>query len=83
MLSFRLTTNGARKFHSLTRALARRGARLRRPQRFAFAVNGRVYSRPFVDYRAFPNGLDGRTGIQVEGMTLATAQRLAREIRRG
>jgi len=82
-LYFRLTTNGAFKFHSLTRALARRGTRLHRSQRFAFEVDGRVYARPFIDYRASPNGLDGRSGIQVGGLKLATAQRLARGIRQG
>jgi len=75
---------GASKFQKLTRALARRGAELRRPQSFALEVNGRVVSRPLVDYHAFPNGFDvGRSGIQIEGMKLATAQRLARQIRRG
>jgi len=82
-LYFRLTKIGALKFHSLTRALARRGARLHRSQRFAFEVGGRVYARPLIDYRAYPNGLDGRSGIQVDGLKLATAQRLAREIRQG
>jgi preprotein translocase subunit SecD len=82
-LSFRLTNNGAMKFHNLTRALARRGARLHRAQRFAFEVDGRVVSLPSIDYRAFPNGLDGRSGIQVEGLKFATAQRLARGIRQG
>lgn len=82
-LYFRLTKYGALKFHRLTRALARRGVRLHRSQPFALKVDGRVYARPLVDYRAFPDGLDGRSGIQVEGLKLATAQRLAREIRRG
>jgi hypothetical protein len=46
-----------------------------------FAINGRAYGQPLVDYRLFPDGLDGRSGIEVVGLTLATAQRLAREIR--
>jgi hypothetical protein len=51
------TSIGASKFCRLTRALAHRGQRLQHPQRFAFQVDGRVYARPLVDYRAFPDGL--------------------------
>jgi hypothetical protein len=84
VLYFRLTKPGASKFHKLTRALAHRGAELRRAQRFALEVAGRVVSRPLIDYHAFPDGFDvERSGIQIEGMKLATAQRLARQIRQG
>jgi hypothetical protein len=80
-LYLRLTASGAVKFRRLTRDLARRGARLRRAQRFVLKIDGRVYARPLVDYHAFPDGVDGRPGIQIEGMPLSTAQRLARRIR--
>ena len=48
--------------------------------------NGRprvVYWRPLIDHRAFPNGLDGRAGINLRNLVYATAQRLARLIRNG
>jgi hypothetical protein len=77
------TKVGAAKFCSLTRALARRGARLARPQHFAFEVAGRIYTRPWVDYKAFPNGLCGSPGFEVGGMRLAVARSLARLIRGG
>jgi len=77
------TPEGAKKFHSLTRALAQRGAQRHRMQRFAVEIDGRIYARPLIDYRAFPNGLDGNAGIQIEGFRLADAKRLAQEIRRG
>jgi hypothetical protein len=77
------TKAGATKFCSLTHALARRGSRLRRVQHFAFEVAGRIYTRPSVDYRAFPNGLCGSPGFQVDGMRLAAARSLARLIRDG
>jgi hypothetical protein len=80
-LYFRLTASGAVKFRRLTRDLARRGARLRRAQRFVLKIDGRVYARPRVDYRAFPDGLDGRPGIEIQGLSLSTAQRLAGRIR--
>jgi len=83
VFSVDFTSEGAKKFHSLTRTLARRGARLHHPQSFALEIGGRVYARPVVDYRAFPDGLDGQSGIQIQGMSPATAQRLARQIRGG
>lgn len=83
ILDFALTKPGASRFLSLTRALARRGARLHRNQSFALAIGGRVFSRPFVDYRRFPGGLPGNAGIEVQLPRLAAAQKLAKEIRGG
>jgi hypothetical protein len=78
-----LTKNGASAFCSLTRALARRGARLHSRQRFAVALGSHVYARPWVDYRAFPNGLCSTPGIEWAGMPLPVARRLAARIRTG
>jgi hypothetical protein len=78
---FGLTSRGRQRFHSLTRALARRGARLHRVQRFAFEVNGHVYGRPFIDYRLYPNGIDGSSGIEIPGVPPKSAKRVARELR--
>jgi hypothetical protein len=83
MLVGNFTKAGATKFCSLTRALARRGSRLRSPQHFAFEVAGRIYTRPWIDYRAFPNGLCGSPGFQVGGMRLSVARSLVRLIRGG
>jgi len=82
-LYLRLTKAGAAKFHSLTRALARRGAQLHRHQSFAVEIGGHVYARPWVDYRADPDGMDGSSGLEMVSVPLAVAQRLAREIRGG
>lgn len=80
-LFLRFKNTGASKFHILTRELAHRGARLQQVQRFVFEVNHRVYARPFVDYRLFPNGLDGKFGIEVNGLALVTARHLVAAIR--
>jgi hypothetical protein len=77
------TSKGAAKFCRLTRALARRGARLHRQQRFAVAVGFGIYVRPLVDYRASPDGLCGAPGFEVQGMRLALARQLAQQIRAG
>ena len=77
VVAFSFTRAGAKKFHLLTLALARRGARLHRFARFAFEVDGKVYSRPYVDYRAFPQGFSGSAGVEVDVSSLATARKLA------
>jgi len=82
ILYFRLTKHGVAKFRTLTRALARRGARLQRRQGFDFEVNGTNYGRPLVDYTAYPDGLDAASGIGLT-MQLSVARMLANAIRPG
>ncbi len=79
----RLTRDGARKFGVLTRGLARRGARVNRPQSFAIEVNGRVLSRIEVDYQLFPNGISGTAseGVEIAGPRLSEAREIAEDIR--
>jgi preprotein translocase subunit SecD len=76
VLAFGFTKAGALKFHRLTLALARRGARLHRLERFAFAVDGHVYSRPYIDYRDNPAGLQGPL-VEIQLGRLSTARKLA------
>lgn len=80
---FRLTPAGARKFTRLTRALAQRGARAKRPQSFALELDGRIRFRPQVDYRLFPNGVTGTgsTGIQIYVEHFSEAREIANRIR--
>ena len=80
-LYFRLTRDGVLKFRRLTHELARRGSRVHRSQRVAIEINDRVYARPMVDYRVFPDGLDASQGLQIGGLKLSVANRLADEIR--
>jgi hypothetical protein len=82
LLYFRLTRTGLRKFRQLTRELAKRGKRLHRLQSFAIEVNHQVYARPRVDYKVFPDGLDASQGIEINGLQLSLARRLASGIRR-
>jgi preprotein translocase subunit SecD len=77
---FRLTAEGASKFQTLTRALAHRGAKVHRNEHLAIQL-GDFVSRPNIDYRLSPNGLSPKQGIEVLGMTISHARRLAREIR--
>ena len=81
-LDFLLTRQGAMRFHTLTLALARRGARLHRSLPLAIEVNGRIRTRPHIDYKAFPDGLSGTSGIEIL-LPLPLAQMLAKQIRGG
>lgn len=79
-LSF--TAVGSAAFCRLTRAAAERGEAVHRNQHFVVQVNGAIFGRPFVDYRAFPNGLCGTPGFEFVAEDPALAVKLAREIRR-
>ena len=78
-----LTKLGRAHLHSLTRALARRGARLHRPLPVVVAINGRDVLEESIDYKSFPNGMTGGSGLQVTGLSFETASRIAALIRQG
>jgi preprotein translocase subunit SecD len=80
---FKLTDQGQSKFRRLTRALAKRGARLHAFQQMAIEINGKVYDRPGVDYKVMPDGFTPDTGLDITLDDLATARRLAKEMRGG
>jgi preprotein translocase subunit SecD len=81
-----LTASGQRAFETLTRELARRGAERARDgvgreeawQHFAIVLDDRILSVPFIDFREVPDGIDGRSGMQIGGgLTPDTARRIA------
>ena len=80
---FKLTDQGQSKFRRLTRALAKRGARLHAFQQMAIEINGKVYARPGVDYKVMPDGFTPDTGLDFSVDDLTTARRLAKEMRGG
>lgn len=82
-LSLAFTKAGRRSFCSLTRGLAHVGARRQQLQADALEVDGRIYSRGYVEYRIFPNGLCAKgSAPQIQfSMKLTTARRLTRLIR--
>ena len=81
-LVFALTKSGQGKLHVLTRGLARRGARLHRNQVFAIAIDGHVYSTPFIDYKVEPDGIPaGGSGMEMNVSSFALAKKLAFELR--
>ena len=80
-VSLTLTRGGETTFCRLTHGLAVRGARLHVMQNQAIAFDGRVVSRPYIDYRKFPHGLCGAHNITILTQNRATARRIARAIR--
>jgi preprotein translocase subunit SecD len=78
-----LTPMGQRRFSDLTRALARRGAKLKQPQHFLIVIERQVYAAPYIDYRVNPDGIPADNGIQFEGLaSLDETRKLARALRR-
>lgn len=80
-----LTAAGQRAFATLTRGLAHRGSAnahgggaVGAAQHLAIVVDDRIVSVPFIDFRQAPNGIDGTSGVQIQGgLTKQSARRLA------
>ena len=82
-ISLAFTKAGWTSFCSLTRGLAHVGARLHRLQSDALKVDGRLYSRGYIEYQIYPNGLcvKGSSPRILFPMKLTTAHTLTRLIR--
>jgi SecD/SecF fusion protein len=92
IVTFRFTDSGRKHFQEVTKRLAQRGQTRQVPgqpvessfQTFAIVLDREVVSRPFIDYRENPEGIDGRTGAQISGgFTLQEAQDLADVLKTG
>ncbi|HZO58921.1 MAG TPA: protein translocase subunit SecD [Solirubrobacterales bacterium] len=92
IVTFRFTDKGRENFQEVTRRLAERGQTQQIPgqpvessfQTFAIVLDREVVSRPFIDYRENPDGIDGRTGAQISGgFKLQEAQDLADVLKTG
>ena len=92
IVTFRFTDKGRKAFQEVTRRLAQRGQTRQVPgqpvessfQTFAIVLDRELVSRPFIDYRENPDGIDGRTGAQISGgFTLQEAQDLADVLKTG
>lgn len=89
---FGLTPPGQAAFRRVTAGLARRGQTLVEPgqtpdrafQHFAIVLDGRALTVPFVDFRANPDGLDGRDGVRIAGgFSALSARAVAAVLRSG
>ena len=79
---FKFTEGGRAAFQEVTRAIAQRGRdnafRAPGPQHFGIVLDDELVSAPSIDYIAYPDGIDGRTGAEISGsFTIDSAQDLA------
>jgi hypothetical protein len=58
-------------------------ALLHQVQHFALDVSRHVYARPFIDYRSTPDGVDGKAGFEIPGLSPKVAKRVAGQLRAG
>jgi preprotein translocase subunit SecD len=78
------TPTGSARCHDLLRAVAHAGARAGRPYHIAIRVDGRVVTRPYVDYHLLPEGGTCNQGVEINGLPSSTAAKeLATKLRGG
>jgi SecD/SecF fusion protein len=94
IVTYEFTDRGRRIWQDVTRRLAERGAEsvgllpgqdaASANQHFAIVLDDELVSTPFIDFRRNPDGIDGRTGAQIEGgFTIQSAQELANVLKTG
>jgi len=76
-----LTPSGQRKFLALATGVARAGRRRHRLVHILISVNGRVISKPYVDYHVSPNPFPYK-GIVVDVASIRRAHDLAARLNR-
>src|SRR3954471_5976550 len=90
--TFNFTKTGRQAFSRVTKRIAQRGAETILPgasnqdkfQHFAITLDDQIVSRAFIDFIENPEGIDGRTGAQINGIgSLQETQDLAENLRIG
>jgi SecD/SecF fusion protein len=92
-VTFGFTGHGRRQFAEVTKRIAQRGAAQLLPpgtppanadQRFAVTLDNQLVSLATVDFRDNPDGIDGRTGAEINHIgSLQEAQDLSQNLRIG
>lgn len=92
IVTFEFTDDGRRTWQEVTRGISQRGLESFAPgsnpqaaaQHFAIALDNELISVPYIDFQQNPDGIDGRTGSQIQGgFTIETAQELANLLKTG
>ncbi len=92
IVTFDFTDKGRKAFHDTTRAIAQRGSDNRPPgadpesssHKFAIALDDELVSKPLINWRENPDGIDGENGAQISGsFTIDSAQNLAQLLKIG
>jgi SecD/SecF fusion protein len=93
VVTFEFTDKGRKAFQNVTKRVAERGSKIILPpgsdaqtsfQRFAITLDNEIVSNATINWQELPEGIDGRTGAQIEGVgDLQAAQDLAEQLRIG
>jgi len=93
IVTMEFSDDGREAFANVTKRLAQRGSEIIVPpggdrertlQRFAITLDDQIVSLATIDYRENPEGIDGRTGAQINGIgNLQDTQDLAESLRIG
>src|SRR5581483_6607659 len=88
-VTFGFSSKGKKAFQNVTAAIARRGSLVSGlgqslNQHFAVALDNQLITVPFIDYKQYPDGINGDNGADISGsFTITSAQDLANELRLG
>ncbi len=95
-VTFGFHGDGGEKFHNVTRAISQRGLRSAPPGcssdpqctdsysgHFAVVLDTQIKSRPIVNFVDNPDGIDGRTGAEINGLSFDEANDLAQILQIG
>ncbi|HSC05173.1 MAG TPA: protein translocase subunit SecD [Solirubrobacteraceae bacterium] len=88
-VTFGFTGNGKKAFQDTTAAIARRGSLVSGlgqslNQHFAVALDNALITVPQIDYKQYPDGINGDNGADITGgFSISSAQDLANELRLG
>jgi SecD/SecF fusion protein len=88
-VTFGFSGKGKKAFQDVTAQIARRGSLdsglgQSLNQHFAVALDNQLITVPFIDYKQYPDGINGDNGADISGsFTTGTAQDLANELRLG
>src|SRR3954454_5696080 len=93
IVTFNFSDKGRKAFARVTKRIAERGQQTILPpgvsrqnafQHFAITLDDQIVSRAFIDFVQNPEGIDGRTGAQINGIgTIQETQDLAQNLRIG
>ncbi|MBV9473019.1 MAG: hypothetical protein JO206_08620, partial [Solirubrobacterales bacterium] len=88
-VSFGFSSNGKSAFQDVTAQIARRGSLVSGlgqslNQHFAVALDNQLITVPYIDYKQYPDGINGDNGADISGsFSISSAQDLANELRLG
>src|SRR3954463_10104499 len=93
IVTFNFSDKGRKAFARVTKRIAERGSETILPpgvsrqnafQHFAITLDDQIVSRAYIDFIQNPEGIDGRTGAQINGIgSLQETQDLAQNLRIG